>query len=95
MTQQITIHNLGFPRLSGDRDPKKAQESCWRNEINQVQFEQIARALKGISRVAAFEIGRPQQSKTATQPLHSTRVRDWEFHRVSPNSGRVLRLLRW
>lgn len=93
MTQQITTHNLGFPLLSGDRELKKAQESCWRNEINQVQLEQIARAPQGIRRVAAFDIGRPQPSKTATQPLHSTRVRDWEFHRVSPNSGRVLRPL--
>lgn len=46
MTQQITTHNLGFPRIGGDRELKKAQEAYWRGEIDQVQLEQIGRELR-------------------------------------------------
>lgn len=46
MTQTITTHNLGFPRIGGDRELKKAQEAYWRGEIDQVQLEQIGRDLR-------------------------------------------------
>jgi 5-methyltetrahydropteroyltriglutamate--homocysteine methyltransferase len=46
MTQNITTHNLGFPRIGGDRELKKAQEAYWRGEIDQVQLEQIGRNLR-------------------------------------------------
>lgn len=46
MTQNITTHNLGFPRIGGDRELKKAQEAYWRGEINQAQLEQIGRELR-------------------------------------------------
>jgi 5-methyltetrahydropteroyltriglutamate--homocysteine methyltransferase len=46
MTQNITTHNLGFPRIGGDRELKKAQEAYWRGEIDQVQLEQIGRDLR-------------------------------------------------
>ena len=46
MTQNITTHNLGFPRIGGDRELKKAQEAYWRGEINQAQLEQVGRELR-------------------------------------------------
>jgi len=46
MTQNITTHNLGFPRIGGDRELKKGQEAYWRGEINQAQLEQIGRELR-------------------------------------------------
>lgn len=46
MTQHITTHNLGFPRIGGDRELKKAQEAYWRGEIDQTQLEQIGRDLR-------------------------------------------------
>ena len=46
MTQNITTHNLGFPRIGGDRELKKAQEAYWRGEIDQTQLEQIGRELR-------------------------------------------------
>lgn len=46
MTQIITTHNLGFPRIGADRELKKALESYWRGEINQLQLEDIGRQLR-------------------------------------------------
>jgi 5-methyltetrahydropteroyltriglutamate--homocysteine methyltransferase len=46
MTHNITTHNLGFPRIGGDRELKKAQEAYWRGEIDQAQLEQIGRELR-------------------------------------------------
>ena len=46
MSQHITTHNLGFPRIGGDRELKKAQEAYWRGEINQAQLEQIGCELR-------------------------------------------------
>jgi len=46
MTQNITTHNLGFPRIGGDRELKKAQEGYWRGEINQAQLEDVGRELR-------------------------------------------------
>lgn len=46
MTQNITTHNLGFPRIGGDRELKKAQEAYWRGEIDQAQLEQIGQELR-------------------------------------------------
>lgn len=46
MTQQIITHNLGFPRIGGDRELKKAQEAYWRGEIDQAQLEQVGRDLR-------------------------------------------------
>lgn len=46
MTQHITTHNLGFPRIGGDRELKKAQEAYWRGEIDQAQLEHIGRELR-------------------------------------------------
>jgi 5-methyltetrahydropteroyltriglutamate--homocysteine methyltransferase len=46
MTQHVTTHNLGFPRIGGDRELKKAQEAYWRGEIDQAQLEQIGRDLR-------------------------------------------------
>jgi len=46
MTHHITTHNLGFPRIGGDRELKKAQEAYWRGEIDQAQLEQIGRELR-------------------------------------------------
>ncbi|MDR7090001.1 5-methyltetrahydropteroyltriglutamate--homocysteine S-methyltransferase [Cellvibrio fibrivorans] len=48
MTQNITTHNLGFPRIGGDRELKKAQEAYWRGEIDQAQLEHIGRELRNI-----------------------------------------------
>ncbi len=46
MSQNITTHNLGFPRIGGDRELKKAQEAYWRGEIDQAQLEQTGRELR-------------------------------------------------
>lgn len=46
MTSAVTTHNLGFPRIGGDRELKKAQEGYWRGEIDQAQLEQIGRDLR-------------------------------------------------
>ncbi|MDO8342764.1 MAG: 5-methyltetrahydropteroyltriglutamate--homocysteine S-methyltransferase [Cellvibrio sp.] len=46
MTHNITTHNLGFPRIGGDRELKKAQEAYWRGEIDQTQLEHIGRELR-------------------------------------------------
>ncbi len=46
MTQTITTHNLGFPRIGADRELKKALESYWRGDINQSQLEDIGRELR-------------------------------------------------
>jgi len=46
MTHNITTHNLGFPRIGGDRELKKAQEAYWRGEIDQAQLEEIGRELR-------------------------------------------------
>ncbi|HEY0893459.1 MAG TPA: 5-methyltetrahydropteroyltriglutamate--homocysteine S-methyltransferase, partial [Cellvibrio sp.] len=46
MTQHITTHNLGFPRIGGDRELKKTLEAYWRGEIDQAQLEQIGRELR-------------------------------------------------
>ncbi len=46
MTSTVTTHNLGFPRIGGDRELKKAQEAYWRGEIDLAQLEQIGRELR-------------------------------------------------
>lgn len=46
MTTKVTTHNLGFPRIGGDRELKKAQEAYWRDEITQAQLEQTGRELR-------------------------------------------------
>lgn len=46
MTQNITTHNLGFPRIGADRELKKAQEAYWRGDITQTTLEQIGRELR-------------------------------------------------
>jgi 5-methyltetrahydropteroyltriglutamate--homocysteine methyltransferase len=46
MTQTITTHNLGFPRIGADRELKKAQEAYWRGDITQADLEAIGRELR-------------------------------------------------
>lgn len=46
MTQNITTHNLGFPRIGADRELKKAQEAYWRGDITQADLEAIGRELR-------------------------------------------------
>lgn len=46
MTQTITAHNLGFPRIGADRELKKALEAYWRGDIDQVQLEEVGRELR-------------------------------------------------
>lgn len=46
MTQSITTHNLGFPRIGADRELKKAQEAYWRGDITQTELEQVGRELR-------------------------------------------------
>jgi 5-methyltetrahydropteroyltriglutamate--homocysteine methyltransferase len=46
MTQNITTHNLGFPRIGADRELKKAQEAYWRGDITQTDLEAIGRELR-------------------------------------------------
>jgi 5-methyltetrahydropteroyltriglutamate--homocysteine methyltransferase len=46
MTQHITTHNLGFPRIGADRELKKAQEAYWRGDITQAELEDIGRKLR-------------------------------------------------
>lgn len=48
MTQNITTHNLGFPRIGADRELKKAQEAYWRGDKTQTELEQIGRELRKI-----------------------------------------------
>jgi 5-methyltetrahydropteroyltriglutamate--homocysteine methyltransferase len=42
----VIAHNLGFPRIGGDRELKKAQEAYWRGDINQQQLEDIGGELR-------------------------------------------------
>ena len=42
----IIAHNLGFPRIGGDRELKRAQEAYWRGEISQAQLEEVGRVLR-------------------------------------------------
>ncbi len=42
----VIAHNLGFPRIGGDRELKKAQEAYWRGDINQQQLEDVGRELR-------------------------------------------------
>lgn len=46
MTQANITHNLGFPRIGGDRELKKAQEAYWRGDITQTELEQVGRELR-------------------------------------------------
>ncbi len=46
MTSGVITHNLGFPRIGGDRELKKAQEAYWRGDISQEQLEQVGRELR-------------------------------------------------
>jgi 5-methyltetrahydropteroyltriglutamate--homocysteine methyltransferase len=46
MSQNITTHNLGFPRIGADRELKKAQEAYWRGDISQADLEAISRELR-------------------------------------------------
>jgi 5-methyltetrahydropteroyltriglutamate--homocysteine methyltransferase len=59
MTQHITTHNLGFPRIGGDRELKKAQEAYWRGEIDQAQLEHIGRELRNIHWQLQADAGYP------------------------------------
>lgn len=42
----VIAHNLGFPRIGGDRELKKALEAYWRGEITQQQLEAVGRELR-------------------------------------------------
>lgn len=46
MTQSVTTHSLGFPRIGADRELKKAQEAYWRGDISQAELEAIGRELR-------------------------------------------------
>ncbi|RYZ82106.1 MAG: 5-methyltetrahydropteroyltriglutamate--homocysteine S-methyltransferase, partial [Moraxellaceae bacterium] len=46
MTQTLTTHNLGFPRVGADRELKKALEAYWRGDIGQTELEAIGRELR-------------------------------------------------
>ncbi len=39
-------HNLGFPRIGGDRELKKAVEAYWKGDISQEQLQQTGRELR-------------------------------------------------
>jgi hypothetical protein len=69
MTQKITTHNLGFPRIGGDRERKKAQEAYWRGEINQAQLEDLGRELRKTARTdhALVHIGSFPQTEHIRQ----------------------------
>jgi 5-methyltetrahydropteroyltriglutamate--homocysteine methyltransferase len=41
-----TLHNLGFPRIGGQRELKRAQEAYWRGDIDSAKLERIGRALR-------------------------------------------------
>ncbi|MHB8388071.1 MAG: hypothetical protein ACYDBH_00655, partial [Acidobacteriaceae bacterium] len=43
MTQ---AHILGFPRIGGDRELKKAVEAYWKGERSQEDLRQVGRALR-------------------------------------------------
>jgi len=42
----ITTHNLGFPRIGAKRELKFALEKYWKQEIFQVELQQIAARLR-------------------------------------------------
>lgn len=42
----IKIHNLGLPRIGGNRELKKSQEKYWRSEISQSDLESTAAEIK-------------------------------------------------
>ncbi len=44
--QEITIANLGFPRIGRQRELKFAQEKYWRGEITQVELTQVGKELR-------------------------------------------------
>ncbi|GGY66445.1 5-methyltetrahydropteroyltriglutamate--homocysteine methyltransferase [Cellvibrio zantedeschiae] len=46
MTQTLTTHNLGFPRIGADRELKKALEAYWRGDITQNDLEATGRELR-------------------------------------------------
>lgn len=46
MTNTVTTHNLGFPRIGGNRELKKALEAYWRGDITQEQLEHTGRELR-------------------------------------------------
>ena len=39
-------HNLGFPRIGGDRELKKAVEAYWKGDISEQQLQQTGRELR-------------------------------------------------
>ncbi len=39
-------HNLGFPRIGGDRELKKAQEAYWKGELDEAGLRAIGRQLR-------------------------------------------------
>ncbi|MEX0739128.1 MAG: 5-methyltetrahydropteroyltriglutamate--homocysteine S-methyltransferase [Pseudohongiella sp.] len=46
MSKQIQTHSLGFPRIGGDRELKKALEAYWRGDLKQSGLEDIGRQLR-------------------------------------------------
>ncbi len=46
MSQSVTTHSLGFPRIGVDRELKKAQEAYWRGDISQADLEAVGRELR-------------------------------------------------
>ncbi|MFM2482290.1 5-methyltetrahydropteroyltriglutamate--homocysteine S-methyltransferase [Celerinatantimonas sp. YJH-8] len=43
MTQ---IHNLGYPRIGGDRELKKAIEQYWKGHLSEAQLQEVGRAIR-------------------------------------------------
>ena len=39
-------HNLGFPRIGGDRELKKAVEAYWKGDISEDNLRQVGRELR-------------------------------------------------
>ncbi len=46
MTNLITTHNLGFPRIGANRELKKALEAYWCGNVTQQQLENVGRELR-------------------------------------------------
>lgn len=44
----VIAHNLGFPRIEGNRDLEKTQATYWRDDINQQQLADAGRELRKI-----------------------------------------------
>ena len=44
----MLTHNLGYPRIGGHRELKKANEQYWAGKITAVELEQTAKFLIGL-----------------------------------------------